>query len=106
MWILKRKSSSFFVFLTKIKPFFGDLSNLCLSEEIIKCSPMMVYLLYLLLVLDLLYSGIPFRYLYVCATTVCVYIGVSVVAATVAYTYSVAVFRRTIRASAVMEDAR
>lgn len=34
------------------------------------------------------------RYLYVCATTVCVYIGVTVVASTGAYTYLVLALRK------------
>ncbi|KAL5556550.1 hypothetical protein UlMin_038786 [Ulmus minor] len=46
------------------------------------------------------------KYLYVCATTVCVYIGVFIVASTVIYTYCVLVFRRARRGSAIVNNDR
>lgn len=46
------------------------------------------------------------RYLYVCASTVCVYIGVFVVAATTIYTHLVLLLRKRMQVSAVSNAKR
>ncbi|PON38793.1 Type I phosphodiesterase/nucleotide pyrophosphatase/phosphate transferase [Parasponia andersonii] len=46
------------------------------------------------------------KYLYVCAMTVCVYIGVSIVAATVIYTYWVLSFKRIMHGSASIKGEK
>lgn len=78
--------------LLKLKLGFPCLVPLCINSILL-----MAYTVVLLLMRNHLFVWSVFspKYLYVCATTVCTYVGVCIVAATVAYTLSVTSFLRS-----------
>lgn len=78
--------------LLKLKLGFPCLVPLCINSILLTA-----YTVVLLLMRNHLFVWSVFspKYLYVCATTVCTYVGVCIVAATVAYTLSVTSFLRS-----------
>ncbi|KAJ8771188.1 hypothetical protein K2173_025876 [Erythroxylum novogranatense] len=85
---------------------FGNLLKLmlgfpCLIPLGLNSVLLTAYTIVLLLMRNHLFIWSVFspKYLYVCATTVCVYVGVFVVAATGMYTYAVLMFRRKVLAT-------
>ncbi|KAF8079634.1 hypothetical protein N665_1012s0009 [Sinapis alba] len=76
----------------KLKLGFPCLVPLCINSLLLTA-----YTVVLLLMRNHLFVWSVFspKYLYVCATTVCTYIGVCIVAVTVAYTFSVTTFLRS-----------
>ncbi|KAG7571757.1 Type I phosphodiesterase/nucleotide pyrophosphatase/phosphate transferase [Arabidopsis suecica] len=80
--------------ILKLKLGFPCLVPLCINSVLLTA-----YTVVLLLMRNHLFVWSVFspKYLYVCATTLCTYIGVCIVAATVTYTFSVTTFHRSNR---------